>query len=621
MERTMCLIPVNPAVDYWQQFWVYRVNTLLTANELGAIAKSPRLLINNILLEIQYNGTKNKENWKLFRKELEDWRREPNFKNLFGKECGTCLSKWRKETITDIFKDIIVKMDEGIYYRAAIKKLIKILSDNRDNISYEKKNKIQIYSDIIIVELLSKGYILKDIARAIYHPDILMSDLHFVIAAPTELCLFGREFKECDYSSKNEYYNELSAYFRNLPVEDKVNIMNLYYERQAIDAHVIVKLVGVKGSVDTYIGDINIYSLDKRHYLTNYSSEQPVDYDSVYAAIPVKYKSAESSKTYALDKLSDILSLIEIRIGAGNVSYSEENVIIEIDGSVKINYNPSYLKYNKITVEQNKRFLYKDISNYITVFKELSNQLKVSKSLGKDDLKKLNNSVNWIHKAENTKNSSDRLLYSWIAIESLLKPYQDPNNELTKACTIAKAKKILKALATRNAFYNYVKYIANEIIYDNDYQSKYFELSDTIKAKLYKNSLGKSIPYNNIFNNLTELIEVTKEESIKTELQEFQEFYKKDTSGITNFEMTVGNELTIIYWFRNIIVHNAMFPEYEVKYYANRAMSYAKSLLNAIRTISAAHQLNVSNSISAIISEYKTFSENLKERIETLYKD
>ena len=107
---------IENIVDYWQRFWVDRVDKLLKAEKYDDIAKSPRLLLYNMLLEIKYNGFKNDNNWNLFRQQLEKWRKnELVFKNLFNNEYGIILANWRHELCINQCNSIVAKMNSGVY--------------------------------------------------------------------------------------------------------------------------------------------------------------------------------------------------------------------------------------------------------------------------------------------------------------------------------------------------------------------------------------------------------------------------------------------------------------------------------------------------------------------------
>lgn len=619
MERKMNFIPIRTIVDYWQQFWIERVNALIKAENFEDIAKSPRLLLNDILLEIKYNGFRNENNWKLFRTKLEFWRNnEPVFKKIFNKECGIILSDWRhKPHITSsICNSILAKMDDGEYYEAVIDKLIKCLQTPTD-FSFKNKEQIQIYSDIIIVELIQKGYILRDISNAIYHPDILMTDVCTVAIAPDELC----GYKQKNYTSKEEYYETLTNYFKNLSVKDKVKIIDLHYNKQPVDAIVLVRLTEIKGDIDAFIDGINICSLNKKNLLDKEFSSLIRDKETVYAAIPVKHKMPNSSISYAIDRLKRILSLLQLKLGVDSISYSKENIVIILNRKI-IHVSNIPLRTPDVKDNNLKMFSYPDISEYIIPINKLSEQIIISKRLSNSDFIRLNNSAKWVHNAKNAQSSSDKLLYSWIAIESIIKLGKEYNEEFGTAKeipeTLTIAQKIIVPIALRYRFYNYMRIVFETILWDVNSGYNSYGISEKSKNRLYQNS-DNGFPLSNLFACIDELINETNDESFRNELQNLTAFYKKE--GIEKFELDVSSELTLIYRLRNMIVHNAVYSTYEIKYYANRAVFYASCLLSAILTVSSINQLNMTDSIIKIMSDGLLFNKEIEMRINNLYNN
>lgn len=623
MKREMNYISIDSIVDYWQRYWFSRTQEISSGENYKALARSPRVLLNNILSELKYNGFKNSDNRKLFRDELEAWRKEPVFKMLFDKECGHIISIWGSKplTIASICNSIISKMDEGIYFRDIITKLIACLR-TPDDFSYDNKKRIHQYCDILIVELLSKGYDIDDIHNAIIHPSVYMASGNSVIMAPDELC----GYKRCEYNSDEEYYDALTDYFLKLPVEDKVNLLNLHYNKTEHEAIVIIRLCGIKGEIDAFIDDINIYSVNKRRYITDITEQQNIETSDancvlINAAVPVKHKGGISSKKYAINKLKNILALLEIRLDTNQpISFSSENITIVENGRIICIFDLT-LPMPKVDEDKLKKLSYNEISNYIVDVDNLSRRLTTAKSFSVSDFIRISNAAQWIQKSKSTDIISDRLLYSWIAIESLIKMDRDYEQELTdkNSNILSLAQKIIIPIIIHNKFYNYSRVVYHLLYWNFNYGSNRYGISTSLKEELYKNETEKGIPRSNIFKCIDKLISEVVEESFRTELQAFNEFYSRDCSGIQDFKKTISSELTLIYIHRNMIMHNAVYSEYQLKYYANRALFYASSLLNAIFTVSTTYQLTISDTIIKIVSDGNIFDKDMMHEIDRCY--
>ena len=51
LKREMHLMPIKSLIDYWRCYWSARVNELEKAENLHDCAKSPRVVLENIIAE------------------------------------------------------------------------------------------------------------------------------------------------------------------------------------------------------------------------------------------------------------------------------------------------------------------------------------------------------------------------------------------------------------------------------------------------------------------------------------------------------------------------------------------------------------------------------------------
>ena len=74
--------------------------------------------------------------------------------------------------------------------------------------------------------------------------------------------------KESDYPTQEDYYKAVSDLTKNRDVYKSLDVLKQHYYADPQDAFFIVRLNGLKGQIDDYIGDINIYSPKKKRYIT-----------------------------------------------------------------------------------------------------------------------------------------------------------------------------------------------------------------------------------------------------------------------------------------------------------------------------------------------------------------
>lgn len=265
---------------------------------------------------------------------------------------------------------------------------------------------------------------------------------------------------------------------------------------------------------------------------------------------------------------------------------------------------------------------YSNISDYISPIEKLSEQITVSKRLSSSDFVRLNNSAKWIYDAKRAETPSDKLLYSWIAIESMIKLSQEyngrfnTNNEKLSMLMIAQG--IIMPIVLKNQFYYYIHSLYNEIILNLKCNYDGCGISKNTKDRLLQNS-DNGFPISNLFACIEDLINEVADEFLRSRLQKFSSFYRNDLTEIKEFKNNIQSELTMIYRLRNMIVHNACYSAYEIKYFASRAIFYASCLLNALLTVSSNNQINIDDTIIKIISDGLLFDQELKARIDSLY--
>ena len=67
-----------------------------------------------------------------------------------------------------------------------------------------------------------------------------------------------------------------------------------------------------------------------------------------------------------------------------------------------------------------------------------------------------------------------------------------------------------------------------------------------------------------------------------------------------------------------MIVHNAVFPEFQIKLYAYKAQFIAASLIQAIRFYYSKYGTNIDDALLDIYSEYQVFENNVLTHLNKL---
>lgn len=617
-RREYNFIPVDTIVDYWQRYWRCRINEIKDAQYFGSKIDSPRLVLEDIVKACDPNENTNPQTFKYLQAELNRWSKNGVFQESFGKDCCIALNNWNKKVlISAVCNSILQKMDCGEYYEKIKKELVNLL--NSDNpFSLCNKDKIHKCTDAIIAEFMAKNYSLEDIKGLLYHPDVMMTESYDVVFASENVCGLTKD----KYPSEREYHEALTEYFKNQSTQQKVDILDLYYYKKPIEAFVLVRLEGIKGkNIEISFNNITIYSLNgknRKRYIKssdNWIENDDINIDYVNAAIRVNHKSFNSSILQAIEQLKPILASLQIWFDVEEpITYSEKNISIIINGIAKYIKSPTIINA-PCEAKENSHIRFYDISKDSTSLNKLSSNIFSLQDISLSDCTRLTNSANWIQSAKNSSSICDKLLFSWYAIESLLKIPEDYRNSILSKDNYGMfglVLDIIPPIISYNRFHHYKYYITDWLYMNHKSYKNRYNIPIEVNRKLFNDNKTE---YAVLFDNLSDIIDNTTEEALSDELIPFIHFYEKKGNGIKSFENDIKNELIHIYCLRNRIVHDAQISDRQLNYYANRTLFYASSLFNAIFNVSSRNKLNLKDTIIRIHIDNISFKNTLKSTL------
>ena len=625
-RREYNLIPIDTIVDYWHHYWRHRVNEVKNAFQFGSRIESPRFVLESIVTEIESVDMVNPSVYESFKCELQSWHKNTIFGSLYKSEIGKLFKEGNCYVIVlSLCKSILQKMNNGDYYKAVSNKLIEALKDDNP-FSFNNKFKIRTYTDALIAELLAKGYSLEDIENVIYHPGVVMNDIEQVIIAEEGICGFSTK----DYSSTEQYCDALTHYFKNLSIDKIVKILDLHYYKEPIDSYVLIRLNGIQGKNIKFSADgITIYSLNNEKSNTRFisasndswieQSDENVDY--INASISVKHKLPISTINQAINKLNTILPSIQLYLNVCTpITYSENNISIVIDGNEIFIKKPYLNGITNVAQKLNSNIFlnFVDISNESNTFDKLQSKILSLQNLSKADYNKITNAAKWIQSASNATSDTEKMLFSWFAIESLLNLPNNYRNAINAKGLLDIATCIIPVFIVRN-FYFHNKHHLVDLLYHNytNYSNRENvpnELNETLFSK-------GSIDYHFVFEHIGTILNSVSEESISDQLIDHIKFYDKNMNGVNNLRNRIKNEVKYIYCMRNHIVHNATIVGRQLKYYSNRSLHYAASLFNAILYVSSSNNISVDETIIKIYLDSKLFEDVITSELESYNLD
>lgn len=629
-------VQTKESVRYWKEYWVHYANKLCKSNDYDVTINSPHSLIDNIISEIEYNDLKNKENRGLFRKQLGEWKdNESVFSSLFGNKVNLLLARFDDASciqylllICRQIKDALVK---GEYLDALLDRLADIINESI-SLNNENKNAINKYTELIIAEFIVNGVVAEDLTR-------IIEDFE---------CLELADYNINDYKDEKEYHKVISEYFENKTIYHEINVIRKYYRINPKQYFVLIRLEGIKGEIDIYIDDINIYSPCLKQYIAGRKSFCDIEKISdekkyVNVAIPIEYRMVHSSYAYAINKLESIIDILELTYNNSKpIKYDKHRLcIIDEKGYVKTSYvSIDEFKYDEndyITSdtlssecqiprkstsnhkEDRDYFLSLDISDKEKDFKLIEKRIA---SLNKST--KLSRAAHWYQKGKNTESLEDKLLFHWIAIESLLKSSDRTYHNIIigeKDISLLKViQRISSSVMVNKFFKEYYIDIYNSLYILTKYYGNYLKISDDLQNRIFPQN-DEDQDYKkylcNFLNSLEELEEDINDQLYKSKIREVYSFYQNDKR-IKEKEQLIYNDVLLIYRLRNLIAHNAIFPKYLIKYYANKIEIISGSIIKLLIEKYRKTNWSLDDILIDVSIIYEDFKSNINEKIKML---
>lgn len=621
--RKILNIPTDTPLKFWLKYWDSYIEDLCRLDSYSTQLDNPHFILNDIITEIKYNSFNNNHNRKLFKELLgKCLKSDEVFSNLYHSQCGLAFKNWDTSPlyVDSICKNILQSMDKCDYLNAIAKKLKQSIGKN-DNFSEEIKSTICVYTDLFITEFSCLGVDINDIKKFIDEDDVCIVEDGEVLCAPETFY----ELNQTKFKTKELYYEAVSKRLQERSGDDYIDNIIKNFHKQPKDGHVILRLLGIKGSIDSYIQGVHIYSVDKATYLkTNCVSkiEEPDDsFRFVNIAVPISHRFFHTSVNIAKKKANSILDFLSLNIDPEQeLSVSKQFAAIEIDGKECGNMQSVDDDIESARFYRDMRS--SDLSNVADKLPDLLKEFSNQKRINNETFRKIANATHWYKKAAFSNQYEDKLLYSWIAIESILKVGDHVKANiitLEKERNVLNLTKILcSCIMTHNRFYSYARNTYFYLIRATQQNDNFFDFSSKVieNAKLNLQH-GDKIKLTYLFNNLPSIIEEINDEVYKCELIRFQSFYK-NKNGIKEFKNMVFNDITLIYRLRNLIAHNAVYSQFQTKLYAYKAQFICASLIQAVRYHCNEYGYDIENSLLHIYTEYQIFESNIDNNIKSL---
>lgn len=279
--------PTDTPLKFWLKYWDHRIKELCDLDDYGIQLNSPHFLLSEIISEIEHNDFANKDNRSSFKELLgRILKQDYAFSELYRVEAGIALKNWNDSplVVKQILGKILLSMNEYHYLNQIVNKLQNFL-ETKQELNESIKDEICLYTDLFIQELVCLGVNIEDVSELIKEDNVLISDLCNVV-----LC--GDSFYELrrkDFVSEEEYHKAVSVRYKSRSAKEYISNILTHFHKEAKNGHVILRLLGVKGSISYHFHDVHLYSIDKAAYLPKDSLNEIEKPDSSqYVNIAVK---------------------------------------------------------------------------------------------------------------------------------------------------------------------------------------------------------------------------------------------------------------------------------------------------------------------------------------------
>ena len=612
--------PTDTPLKFWLKYWDRRIKELCDLDDFDIQLNSPHFLLLEVISEIEHNDFGNKDNRNLFKELLGRALKLDNaFAELYRIETGVALKNWDNSplVVKQILGKILLSMNEYHYLNRIVDKLQSILEVEQE-LNENLKDEICRYTDLFIQELVCLGVNIEDVSSLIKDDNVVMAEGGNVIICEDSFY----ELQRKDFASEEEYHKAVSVRYKSRSAKEYISNILTHFHKEAKDGYVILRLLGVKGSISYHFHDVHLYSIDKAAYLPKDSLneiEKPDSSQYVNIAVTVKHRFLNTSINYARQRVESLLDYLSFNIRSKDkLSVSKQFAAIVVDDQVCGSHHS--VEDDVDHMRQYRDLMAFDLTPYGDDINDWLKEFTENSDISNNTFKKISKSTHWYRKAKCATKFEDKLLYSWVALESILKVSNSIRININPkdSSIINVAKEICSSVMARNRFYSYANNIYTHLVMTTQQFNNYYGFtSKTIESAKLNIQPGDKIELSKFFVELPRLIAEINDEIFKRELIALQSFYE-DKKCIIDFKSLVSDDVTLIYRLRNMIVHNAVCPEFIIKLYAYKAQFISGSLIQAVRYHYNKHGMDIGNTLLKIYSEYQILESNISSEIKRL---
>lgn len=588
---------VTLKVEYWQELWQDSIKNFLKRS-FGLALLTPHVLIDNIIQEIEEDSLQNVRIRKFFYRTLSKFlENDEVIKTYFKNDFSLLRRNFNCERIgyiLTICQSIQKKFRKGKYFDGLVDKIYGLVSEGSP-IDGPFLQKMNYYTQAIIVEFLLKTYTFEEIKR---YPDYIFRGYEFLddgriyshFPHKTDI----KDFMDADgIVDQDSFAKVLMEELDTLNLKSRIKALgNYYYETDEDEAYYIFVVEGLRGNQVIKIGDVTFYSPEKTRFIKDlddpkgeYEKLQSDELEEKYlqAAVKVKYRTYQSSLSEAIEKVENCIDLVY-----GFFS-TQTKMKVLMDRYIVVKEG-KYIGSSWHTPKDNKELKFNDALD-IDYNRELFSGLKKHSAilkLNSRTAKKVRNAMHWIRKGEDSDNDADKLVYYWIAIENLFSNFPKVKEDILGNGNASKFDLIKEVLGSNQLLnyvygfgwdlFHYYRNLENQILTVNQFP-------ETLAKRANLKSKGKKMYLKKFLKQLPKLRKYETNPFLLDKIDSLINFYQGTSNTIKALEeqkTLIEDDITMIYRFRNLIVHSATFDKTLLPYYVWKARTFSRSLVKQI---------------------------------------
>ena len=611
-------------IQYFQWYWTNYIDTLLDRGNVDVRLDSPRILLYEIISEIEYNKFQNPKNIKYFQTQLRLWYETDSIlKSIAGTQIrnalGSYFTEQNQRLLLETCRSILTRLDGSGYVELMMNRLTQYLEDNTE-ISKETKSTIQFYTKLIVAEFVSKGFDLQDIRTCVYDiPGVIQIAEGEVDEAPDKFFEISRD----QYSSKQAYFEAVRNRIEHRSIKEMLQPMRERYNTQPQEAYVLVRLSFIRGISEVCIDGVTIYSLRVRHFIREDLREffeKESSYEKLYAAIPTAYRGIHAAIRDAKHKMDGVLEFLSLYFNnETGIEYElGDYCIVDNEGAIIGTSSSRAERGMKNVDEFYKQAMGVNVEEIRVAQENISSVYKRLQSISDNSSKeRLMNALHWCRKANAAVTDEEKLIHSWFALEGLANVRDDARDCLQpdKSKKFDAIVSITYRTLGPNIFKNKWLYPYHGMLYRLYEAHKRLVLPADLKKRSGLDLLqGQPYKTNDFIRCAKELSENVNDELLKDELLDVSEFF----SSIENYDKEVQqikDNILNIYRYRNLIVHNAVIPAYHLEYYAKMVYAICREIISVLLRRCVETDTTIEQVLLRNMIEYDCFYAELPEQL------